>query len=108
MLQLPEVLPPAEVTSPVCAAVERCLAAYKQAYRAAGTLGADQDTRHDAACHAYRLALPRTETPTDIQAFINCVTYGMALGAIDREESTHLLYAAQVSLSAARRMFAKQ
>ena len=103
MPENPEFLPPAQALSPVSSAVNRCLAAYKQAYRAAASVGANQDVRHDAGCNAYRLALPRTETPTDVQAFINCVIQGMALGAIEDQESSHFLYAAQVALSATKR-----
>ncbi len=101
-MQMPEFLPPAAPISPVSAAVDRCMAAYKQAYRAAGTIGADRDERHDAGCHAYRLVLPRTETQTDIQAFVNCVTHGIAIGAFEGQEPSQLLYAAQVALSAVK------
>jgi hypothetical protein len=103
MSQEPELLPPSEPVSPVLAAVNRCMAAYKMAYRAAGTMGADRDDRHNAGCDAYRLALPLTQTEIDVQAFINCVTYGIAIGAIDGPEPSQLLYAAQVALSAIKR-----
>ena len=103
MLQLPEVLPPAKPVSPVYAAVEHCMAAYKMAYRAAGSLGANQEDRHNAGCHAYRLSLPLTQTETDVQAFVNCVTHGIALGAFEGQEPSQLLYAAQVALSAVKR-----
>jgi hypothetical protein len=103
MLQLPEVLPPSEPVSPVYAAVNRCMAAYKQAYRAAGTMGADQLNRHVAGSDAYRLALPLTQTETDIQAFISCVTRGIALGVFETHEPSQLLYAAQIALSVTKR-----
>ena len=102
MLQLPEVLPP-ETVSPVRAAVNRCMDAYKQAYRAAGTMGADRFDRHVAGAEAYRLAMPLTQTETDIQAFISCVTRGIALDVFENHEPSQLLYAAQIALSVTKR-----
>jgi hypothetical protein len=103
-----EILSPAETLSPAVAAVKRCMIAYKQAYSAAGTMGVTNTARHKAGCRAYRMSLPRTESLADIQAFINCIAQGVAIGAFEGPESSQLLYAAQVSLSAIRRKPAKE
>jgi hypothetical protein len=102
MLQLPEVLPP-ESVSPVRAAVNRCMDAYKQAYRAAGTMGADRYDRHNAGSDAFRLTLPLIQTETDVKAFISCITRGIALGVFEDHEPSQFLYAAQIALSVTKR-----
>ena len=106
MSQQAELLPP-ETFSPVREALNRCMNAYKQAYRAAGTMGADRYDRHNAGSDAYRLALPLTQTETDVQAFINCVTRGIALGVFENHEPSQFLYAAQIALSVTKRKPAK-
>src|SRR5215472_15217672 len=49
------------------------------------------------AGQAYRNALPHLSSPQNIDAFIACVTHGMAIGAIADKLGTKLLYAAQVA-----------
>jgi hypothetical protein len=95
---------PAPVTtapvSPIAAAVNRCIAAHNNAYRACALANGDDWDRRNAGKNAYRLAMPRAETVTDVQGFIACVMHGMNLGVFDRYEPNQLLYAAQVALTA--------
>src|SRR5215472_16230615 len=49
------------------------------------------------AGQAYRNALPHLSSPQNIDAFIACVTHGMAIGAIADKLGTKLLYATQVA-----------
>jgi hypothetical protein len=100
--------PPQLAVSPATTALDRCMAAYNMACRAAGTVGANLEQREIAACRAYRMALPQMETLADIKAFINCITHGLAIGAFEGQESTQLLYAAQVALSAIGRKAGKE
>lgn len=85
------------------AALARCLSAYKAAYAEQLAKG-----KYDGECSriakiAYRRALPITDTLEDIQAFIACVAQGINFEMYRRDESTLLLYAAQVALGAYRR-----
>jgi hypothetical protein len=47
--------------------------------------------------------MPLTQTETDIQAFISCVTRGIALDVFENHEPSQLLYAAQIALSVTKR-----
>ena len=102
MSYVPELLPPAKPRSPP---PPPSSAAWPHPNRPTEPPPpwADIDERHNAGCHAYRLALPHTGTQTDIQAFINSVTHGVALGAIEGQETNPLLYAARLALAAASR-----
>ncbi len=96
-------VPAAASVSACSAAVDRCMAAYKNAYRACATMGEADYKRLKAGNNAYRLAMPRTVSVTEIQAFIACIAHGINIGVFERHEPTQLLYAAQVALSAQRR-----
>ena len=82
------------------AALQRCLEAFRRAYKAAAAKGDSDYFSHKAGAIAYRLAMPSTETLADIQALIACVTQGINYQVYDGRESTQLLYAAQVALAA--------
>lgn len=97
--QNPEIPAQPAPESPVAAAVNHCMAQYKGAYRAAATMGASEYGSHKAGREAYRLALPRTGSVTEIQGFIACIAHGITLEVFDRHEPTQLLYAAQVALA---------
>ena len=95
---------PAVSAASICsAAVERCMDAYKKAYRACAAQGGDQYDRNDAGSNAYRLAMPCTDSIAEIRAFIACVAYGITMEVFKRNEPNQLLYAAQVALSSRRR-----
>jgi hypothetical protein len=54
------------------------------------------------AAQSYRAAMPALTSYESTLDFIACVSHGMAIGAILPEESSKLLYAAQVALGAFR------
>jgi hypothetical protein len=52
------------------------------------------------AKNAYREAMPPLTGPANIRDFIACVAHGVLLDVISHEESSKLLYSAQVAISA--------
>ncbi len=54
------------------------------------------------ARRAYQLAMPPLTGSRNVRNFIACATHGMLLGALDGNEATKLLYAAQVAHTARR------
>jgi hypothetical protein len=100
MSENPETLAPVKPISSAATAVKRCMDAYKQAFRGAATMGADEYTKCKAGADAYRLAMPCMGSPSEIRAFIACVAHGIAFEIWHARESTQLLYAAQVALAA--------
>ncbi len=100
MSENPETTAPDKPLSFSAAAVKRCMDAYKQAYRAAATVGADDEDKSKSGCNAYRLAMPCMESPRAIRAFIACVAHGITFEIWGLREPNQLLYAAQVALAA--------
>jgi hypothetical protein len=88
------------------AALRRCCAAWKRAYDAhmaqpkASSL--DKIFAERNAGEAYRNAMPMLAGCEGIRDFIVCAAHGILIGAIPREQSSQLLYAAQVALAAIR------
>ena len=89
--------------SPAATAVERCLRAYKEEYGAQRANGRGDWDSVKSARVAYRKAMPIAESLSGIQGLIACVAQGIIFDIYDRQECTHLLYAAQVALGAHRR-----
>ncbi len=84
------------------AAVAHCCKAWKKAFRAAIN---DDLPDYKAAVKAgetYRATMPPLSTSDGCLDFIACVAQGILLGAISESESSKLLYAAQVALTASR------
>jgi hypothetical protein len=54
---------------------------------------------HDPGA-AYRAEMPIATNREQIQDYIACVLHGLAIGAIDQDLSTKLLYGAQISIGA--------
>ncbi|MGA3161422.1 MAG: hypothetical protein ABSC77_09410 [Terracidiphilus sp.] len=81
-------------------AVARCLSVWTIAYKANNKNSYEASK---AAAEAYRNAMPRLSGYENICNFIACVAHGILIGAIDRKDSTKLLYAAQVALSSVHR-----
>lgn len=100
MSENPEAPATVKPISSSAAAVKRCMDAYKQAYRAAASVGAEEYKKLESATDAYRLAMPCMESPRAIRAFIACVAHGISFEIWNRHEPTQLLYAAQVALAA--------
>jgi hypothetical protein len=62
----------------------------------------------NVARRIYRKAMPPLSGQQNIGDFIACVTHGLLLGVFTPEETTRLLYAAQVAQSAAKRRSASE
>lgn len=90
-------------------ALRRCCAAWKRAFNAymdnprysPGSDGGKFYASRDAA-EAYRNAMPLLAGYQGARDFIACIAYGILIGAIPKEDSGQLLYAAQVALSIAQ------
>jgi hypothetical protein len=84
------------------AAVAHCCDAWERTFqtkRAEGQSGFDAGWE---ANNSYRKAMPPLSGYRSICDFIACVTYGILIEAIPTENSSKLLYAAQVALSSIR------
>jgi hypothetical protein len=89
------------------AALRRCRAAWQRAFDAymEEKEGKDSIARMFAAkdaAEAYCNAMPMLAGYEGIRDFIACSAYGILIGAISREKSSQLLYAAQVALATLR------
>ncbi|MGO9318452.1 MAG: hypothetical protein ACLPXT_13380 [Terracidiphilus sp.] len=84
-------------------AVARCISAWALAYNAEKAISKSDYGATVEAKKAYRNAMPRLFGYENICNFIACVAHGILIGAIERENSTKLLYAAQVALSSVHR-----
>jgi hypothetical protein len=92
---------PAETTHPN-PAVARCLHEYTKTYKAQYAVEQCSYTASGRAAAAFRQAMPLLDGPANIRDFIACVAQGVLLDAIEERQSSKLLYAAQVALSAIR------
>ena len=84
------------------AAVSRCMEAWRQAFDSSLEDDEDEDEAREAADAAYRDAMPALFGVRNIRNFIACVTRGCLIGAIPGEDSSRLLYAAQVAYTTRR------
>jgi hypothetical protein len=84
-------------------AVARCCAASKKAYDAAQVNGRSRYDCSEVAKDAYRAAMPPLSSPENIRDFVACIAQGILLEIIPRDQTTRLLYAAQVAISAHRK-----
>ena len=84
-------------------AVARCMSAWTCAYKAEIAISKSNYSASEEAKKAYRNAMPRLFGYENICNFIACVAHGILIGAIERDNSTKLLYAAQVALSSVHR-----
>jgi hypothetical protein len=81
-------------------AVAHCCKAWKKAFRAARNADeSDLEALHQAG-QIYRESMPPLSTRDGCLDFIACVAQGILLGAISEKQSSKLLYAAQVALTA--------
>jgi hypothetical protein len=81
-------------------AVAHCCKAWKKAFRAARNADESELEAFDQAGQTYRESMPPLSTSDGCLDFIACVAQGILLGAISETESSKLLYAAQVALTA--------
>src|ERR1700758_1306245 len=82
-------------------ALQRYRKLYDEAYTAALATGSESDALR-AASRVYRDALPPLLGVPYIRCFVAGVTQGMLLGIFSTDETSRLLYAAQVANSALR------
>jgi hypothetical protein len=82
------------------AAVAHCCKAWKKAFRAAINDDLPDYKAANKAGETYRATMPPLSTSDGCLDFIACVAQGILLGAISEKESSKLLYAAQVALTA--------
>jgi hypothetical protein len=82
--------------------VARCGRAWLLYYCQAIFKGESDASARFKARRAYQLAMPPLTGSRNVRNFIACVTHGMLLGALDGNEATKLLYAAQVAHTARR------
>jgi len=88
-------------------AVRRCCAAWKRAFKAyveENNLEWPSDDFWGAklAGEAYRNAMPLLVGYRGVRDFVACAAHGILIGAIPKEESGSVLYAAQVAFSIAQ------
>jgi hypothetical protein len=81
----------------VTAAVQRCCAAYYQAYTAAG--GPKATGSRAAAEAAFKRNLPWVTDRDSIRSFVACITQGMVLGVFWRDDGTRLITAARAAFN---------
>ena len=91
-----------KVTAQENPAVHNCCCAFRMVYAQGIARGDSVAQALSWAGKVYRLSLPPLTGSRNIQDFIACVTHGITIGAIDREDFTKLLYAAQVAQTARR------
>jgi len=93
-------------------AVSRCTDAFVRAYQEVKAAGKESRNEgayeferraRDAALEAFRKAMPSLAGAENIRGFIACVAHGMLFDVFSGQESTRLLYAAQVANTAASR-----
>ncbi len=89
-------------------ALRRCCTAWQRAFdahmeeHAKNPAAAEIFAARDAG-EAYCNAMPMLAGSEGVRDFIACVAHGILIGAIHREKSSQLIYAAQVALSSIQR-----
>ena len=81
-------------------AVEYCVLAWQDAYDQQIAKGKEDYSAARYAHKAFRQALPDLTSQEKIQGFIACVSRGVLIGAIEPQQASRLLYAAQVARQA--------
>ena len=99
---------PAPASTSARAAVKRCCAAWNRTFRAYMEQPdyIREGTAYSGALiagKAYRNAMPLLVDYENILSFIACVSHGILIGAIPKDKSGQLTYAAQVALSTVQR-----
>jgi len=91
------------IAAPENPAVARCMKAWIRTFKEALAKNKSEYESNKAAIQAYRDAMPSPCSYESIRDFIACVARGMLVGIIHGEDSTRLLYAAQVAQGTVRR-----
>jgi hypothetical protein len=95
-------------TAPENPAVARCMKAWIRAFKEARANNKSEYEASKVAIQAYRNAMPSPCSYESIRDFIACVARGMLTGIFVGEDSTKLLYAAQVAYGMSLRQPASQ
>jgi hypothetical protein len=86
----------AALTNP---AIARCREAWQSRYKTERSKGKEAAYAAHYADESYREAMPPLLDYESIRDFIACTAHGMLIGAIQHQDGTRLLYAAQVALA---------
>jgi hypothetical protein len=89
--------------TPENTAIAHCYGIWLRVYKAEMAKGEHWMPAARSAGQAYRKAMPTLTGQENIENFIACVAHGMLIGAIEGNDATKLLYAAQVALSTLQR-----
>ena len=92
-----EPAPPAAPPMTLRDAVHNCRKAYDQAFKTEKAASGKPFAARLKAVEAYCTALPLLTSPGNIQAFIACVTHGMAIEVIIKKEGLQLIRAARAA-----------
>jgi len=79
--------------------VKRCLLAMAAEADRADADGVGAKERADLMRAAYKAQLPAMADRESIRAFIACVAHGIAISALEAQQASKMLYAAQVAMS---------
>jgi hypothetical protein len=77
-----------------------CEDIWDQTFAAGIERGVTKEEARKLAADAFRTAMPRLLGSQSVRYFIDCVARGIVLGVFTAQESTRLLYAAQIAISA--------
>jgi hypothetical protein len=78
-------------------AVHNCRKAFDQAFKAEKAATGNEFSARSNAVEAYSTSLPLLTTQGNIQAFIACVTHGMAIGVFRYTDGLELIKAARAA-----------
>ena len=81
------------------AAIRRCDAAWRRAFKSCMEDHDNEYTAATQASEAFRNAMPLLDGYDGVRNFIACVAHGILIGAISEKRGGQLLYAAQVAMA---------
>jgi len=84
-------------------AIAHCMNAWQRIYSQQRAKGATNLSASAFAAPAYRKAMPPLSGRENISDFVACVAQGILIDAIDGNDASKLLYAAQVAFATVRR-----
>jgi hypothetical protein len=85
--------------SAIDAAMSHCKAEWLRAHELAQKKGLPAVKAQRMAAVAYKIAMPRMNSLTNIKAAVACVAQGIQLEVFDGRDGSQMLYAAQVAIS---------
>jgi hypothetical protein len=85
--------------SAIDTAMSHCKAEWVRAFELAQKKGLPAMKAQRMAAVAYKIAMPRMNSLTNIKAAVACVAQGIQLEVFDGRDGSQMLYAAQVAIS---------